>query len=221
MKLRKVEAARVEGRSVADAVRDIGVLDRLIAQRGAPAFIWSDNGPEFVANAVRSHLSDLDVETRVIAPGAPWENGYVERLDGTLRNELLSRDIFGHLLEARVLGEQCRQEYNTGLTFTLVQTAGAAQHPAAGLLFMVWFLQCRPIGLAKMPTPVFAEGLSYIRLVARHTLLQYGQIRFEPHLPVSALVLCLPEQVTVCPPEGGASFLPRLSTARAAACVRL
>jgi transposase InsO family protein len=91
----------------------IDVLDRLIGKRGAPAFIRSDNGPEFVANAVRSHLSDLDVETRFIAPGAPWENGYIESFNGTLRNELLSREVFGHLLEARVLGSQYRQEYNT------------------------------------------------------------------------------------------------------------
>jgi transposase InsO family protein len=91
----------------------IDVLDRLIAKCGAPAFIRSDNGPEFVANAVRNHLSDLDVETRFIAPGAPWENGYIESFNGTLRNELLSREVFGHLLEARVLGEQYRQEYNT------------------------------------------------------------------------------------------------------------
>jgi len=91
----------------------IDVLDRLIAERGAPAFIRSDNGPEFIAAAVRGHLSDLDVETRFIAPGAPWENGYVESFNGTLRNELLSREVFGHLLEARVLGDQYRQEYNT------------------------------------------------------------------------------------------------------------
>lgn len=90
----------------------IDVLDRLIAQRGAPAFIRSDNGPEFVANAVQSHLSNLEVETRFIAPGAPWENGYIESFNGTLRNELLSREVFGHLLEARVLGEQYRREYN-------------------------------------------------------------------------------------------------------------
>ena len=89
------------------------MLDRLIEERGAPAFIRSDNGPEFVADAVRSHLADLDVETRFIAPGAPWENGYIDSFNGTLRNELLSRDVFGHLLEARVLGSQYRQEYNT------------------------------------------------------------------------------------------------------------
>jgi len=66
-----------------------------------------------VANAARDHLSDLDVETRFITPGAPWENGYVESFNGTLRNELLSREVFGHLLEAKVLGGKYRQEYNT------------------------------------------------------------------------------------------------------------
>ena len=91
----------------------VDVLDRLIGKRGAPSFIRSDNGPEFVANAVRTHLADLDVETRFIAPGAPWENGYIESFNGTLRNELLSREVFGHLLEARVLGSQYRQEYNS------------------------------------------------------------------------------------------------------------
>ena len=89
------------------------MLDRLIGKRGAPAFIRSDNGPEFIAEAVRSHLGDLNVETRFIKPGAPWENGYIESFNGTLRNELLSREVFGHLLEARVLGTQYRQEYNT------------------------------------------------------------------------------------------------------------
>ena len=90
----------------------IDVLDNLIAERGAPAFIRGDNGPEFLADAVRSHLFHLDVETRFIASGAPWENSYIESFSGTLRNELLSREVFGHLLEARVLGEQYREEYN-------------------------------------------------------------------------------------------------------------
>ena len=91
----------------------IDVLNRPVEERGAPSFIRSDNGPEFVADAVRSPLSDLDVETRFIAPGAPWENGYIESFNGTLRNELLSREVFGHLLEARVLGSPYRQEHNT------------------------------------------------------------------------------------------------------------
>ena len=91
----------------------LDVLDRLIAQRGAPTFIRSDNGPEFVAEAVRRHLGDLNVETRFIAPGALWENGYIESFNGTLRNEVLSREVFGHLLEAKVPGGKYRQEYNT------------------------------------------------------------------------------------------------------------
>jgi len=91
----------------------IRVLDRLIAERGAPAYIRSDNGPEFIAEAVRSHLSALDVDTRFIKPGAPWENGYVESFNGTLREDLLNREVFGHLLEARVLGNQYRTRYNT------------------------------------------------------------------------------------------------------------
>jgi len=91
----------------------IVTLDRLIAKRGAPAFIRSDNGPEFIAEAVQKHLSTLDVEIRFIEPGAPWENGYVESFNGTLREDLLNREIFGHLLEARVLGTQYRNRYNT------------------------------------------------------------------------------------------------------------
>ena len=91
----------------------IRVLDRLIAERGGLTFIRSDNGPEFIAKAVRTHLADLEVDTRFIQPDAPWENGYVESFNGTLRVDLLDREVFGHRPEAKVLGEQYRQEYNT------------------------------------------------------------------------------------------------------------
>lgn len=91
----------------------IATLDGLMAERGGPAFIRSDNGPEFVADAVQKHLSSRNVDTRFIEPGAPWENAYVESSGGTLREDLLNREVFGHLLEARVLGEQYRIRYNT------------------------------------------------------------------------------------------------------------
>lgn len=94
----------------------VDVLDRLIGKRGSPSFIRSDNGQEFVTNAVRSYLDDPDVETRFIAPGAAWENGYTESFNSTLRNELLNREVFGRLLEARVLGGEYRQKYNTERT---------------------------------------------------------------------------------------------------------
>ena len=68
----------------------IGVLQYLFAVRGAPQHIRSDNGPEFVAKAVCRWLEKADVKTLFIAKGSPWENGYVESFNGTLRDELLN-----------------------------------------------------------------------------------------------------------------------------------
>ena len=87
-------------------------LAELFVCRGTPAYIRSNNGPEFTAKAVRSWLSRLKVKTLFIEPGSPWENGYVESFNGKLRDELLNREIFYSLLEARVLVERWRREYN-------------------------------------------------------------------------------------------------------------
>ena len=88
------------------------VLARLFVQYGPPEHIRSDNGPEFTAKAVREWLQRLDVTTLFIEPGSPWENGYVESFNGKLRDELLNREIFCSLWEAKVLVERWRQEYN-------------------------------------------------------------------------------------------------------------
>ena len=85
---------------------------QLIIFRGIPEHIRSDNGPEFTANAVRKWLSRLGVKTLFIEPGSPWENGYIESFNGKLRDELLNREIFATLTEAKVLIEQWRREYN-------------------------------------------------------------------------------------------------------------
>ena len=89
------------------------VLSELFITRGLPRYIRSDNGPEFVAKMVRSWLNRLGVGPLYIEPGSPWENGYVESLNGKLRDELLNREIFETLLEAQVLIERWRVEYNT------------------------------------------------------------------------------------------------------------
>ena len=92
------------------------VLERLawlMATRGVPEHIRSDNGPEFTAKAAREWLSKVGVKTLFIEPGSPWENGYVESLNGKLRDELLNREIFETPLEARVLIERWREHYNT------------------------------------------------------------------------------------------------------------
>ena len=87
-------------------------LTYLFIMRGIPEYIRSDNGPEFTSKAVRKWLNRLDVRTLYIEPGSPWENGYIESFNGKLRNELLNVEIFDTLLEAKVLTENWRQEYN-------------------------------------------------------------------------------------------------------------
>ena len=79
---------------------------------GFPEHIRSDNGSEFTAKAVRSWLQRLGIKTLYIEPGSPWENGYIESFNGKLRDELLNREIFDTLFEAKVLVERWRREYN-------------------------------------------------------------------------------------------------------------
>jgi putative transposase len=91
----------------------IDKLFQLFVFRGVPEHIRSDNGPEFTAKAIRSWLSRMGVKTLFIEPGSPWENGYIESFNGKLRDELLNREVFTTLMEAKVLIENWRQEYNT------------------------------------------------------------------------------------------------------------
>jgi len=90
----------------------IDQLFELFIFRGIPEHIRSDNGPEFTAKAIRRWLNRVGVKTLFIEPGSPWENGYIESFNGKLRDELLNREIFTTLTEAKVLMEQWRREYN-------------------------------------------------------------------------------------------------------------
>jgi putative transposase len=90
----------------------IDKLFELFILRGIPEHIRSDNGPEFTAKAIRKWLSRIGVTTLFIEPGSPWENGYIESFNGKLRDELLNRELFTSLEEARILIEQWRLEYN-------------------------------------------------------------------------------------------------------------
>jgi putative transposase len=100
---------------VARKIKSEDVIDQLFnlfVFRGIPKHIRSDNGPEFTARAVRKWLGRLGVKTLFIEPGSPWENGYIESFNGKMRDELLNREIFTTLVEARVLINQWREEYN-------------------------------------------------------------------------------------------------------------
>ena len=91
----------------------IDVLSDLFILRGAPGHIRSDNGPEFIAKAVREWIAAVGAQAAFIEPGSPWENGYCESFNSKLRDELLNGEIFYSLAEARVVIEGWRQHYNT------------------------------------------------------------------------------------------------------------
>lgn len=95
-----------------DAHRVIETLKRLMDQYGAPEHIRSDNGPEFVAQAVQEWLDESGIGPVYIAPGKPWENGVAESFIGKLRDECLSREWFLSPAEAQVITERYRRHYN-------------------------------------------------------------------------------------------------------------
>ena len=108
-KLVPQKAQAATGRPQRQRRQRAGVFGR---HSGAPAFIRSDNGPEFTSRAVREWLERVAVQTLFIEPGSPWENGYIESFNGRLRDEFLAREIFYSLREAQVLIERWRREYN-------------------------------------------------------------------------------------------------------------
>jgi len=91
----------------------IDVLSDLFILRGVPGHVRSDNGPEFIATAVREWIAAVGAKTAYIEPGSPWENGYCESFNSKLRDELLNMEIFSSLNEAKVLIEGWRRHYNT------------------------------------------------------------------------------------------------------------
>jgi putative transposase len=91
---------------VVDALTDLFIL------RGPPAFIRSDNGPEFIAQKVRDWIGAVGAKTAYITPGSPWENGYCESFNARFRDELLNGEIFYTLKEAKIIIEQWRKHYN-------------------------------------------------------------------------------------------------------------
>ena len=94
------------------AVDAIMVLEAAIQRYGPPQYLRSDNGPEFIAQAIQDWLKSRSVRSAYIQPGAPWEQAYIESFHDKLRDECLNREIFSSLLEARLVLEQWRVEYN-------------------------------------------------------------------------------------------------------------
>ena len=99
------------GRSIR-AVDAIRVLGGAIERYGQPEHIRSDNGPEFIAEAIRQWMSAAQIKSLYIQPGSPWEQAYIESFHDKFRDECLNRELFATLAEARVIIESWRREYN-------------------------------------------------------------------------------------------------------------
>ena len=91
---------KLNSTNVIDALTDLFIL------RGVPAFIRSDNHPEFIAQAVRDWIAAVGIKTAYIEPGSPWENGYCESFNSRFRDELLNREVFYSLREAQIIIEE-------------------------------------------------------------------------------------------------------------------
>jgi putative transposase len=139
------ECLALEARRSFRSVDVIDVLRELVLTRGTPRHIRSDNGPEFIARAIRSWLEDAKVKTLYIEPGSPWENGYAESFHGRLRDELLDAELFGCLAEAKMLSEQWRLEYNHRRPHSSLGYVPPAMFAAS--------LAQAPVGAAPLPAP--------------------------------------------------------------------
>ena len=115
--------------------------------RGVPDYLRSDNGSEVTATAVRGWLDHVGVKTLYIEPGSPWENGYNESFNGKLRDELLDRELFLGLDEARYVLDEWRLEYNHRRPHSSI----GWQTPAAYAAY------CAPLTVGAFPAATLAE----------------------------------------------------------------
>ena len=126
----------------------IDVLTDLFVLHGVPENIRSDNGPEFIATAVRKWIAAVGANTAYIAPGSPWENGFIESFNARLRDELLDGEVFYTLAEARIVVESWRRHYNT-----VRPHSSLGYRPPAPEVFMPTFASSpKPRSLAQRPT---------------------------------------------------------------------
>ena len=106
------ECLTCEARLAIGSYEVVEVLTKLVKLHGKPESIRSDNGPEFTSKYITTFLSDIDVKMLLIYPGSPWENGFNERFNGSLRAELLNLESFDSIVEAQIVINKFVQTYN-------------------------------------------------------------------------------------------------------------
>jgi putative transposase len=126
--------------------RVIDVLSRLISRHGTPAFLRSDSGPEFISHAVLQWLTMSDIDTAVIDPGKPWQNGTNESFNGKFRDECLSLEWFRSRREASIIIEAWRRHYNV-----------VRPHQSLNYLTPIEFKQHHPTQRVPQPRAISQE----------------------------------------------------------------
>lgn len=132
------EALAIEVDRSIDAEETVAVLGRLATERGAPANLRADNGPELTAAVLREWCRHGSTGTAYIEPGSPWQNPYVESFNARLRDELLNTEVFTCLEEAQVLAADWRADYNanhphSALGMMSPERFAASLHSPSGL----------------------------------------------------------------------------------------
>ena len=144
------------------AIDVIDVLSDLFILRGVPGHIRSDNGPEFVAKTVQDWIAAVGAKTAYIAPGSPWENGYVESFNARLRDELLDGEIFYSLKEAQIVIESWRS-----LIRSLRRTTGRFGQKARPEAVPYFASPCRCLR-PNNPSPLALGVVVCVRFVTPH-----------------------------------------------------
>lgn len=144
----------------------INTLQELFAVRGAPKFIRSDNGPEFIAKAIKDWLKASKVATLYIEPGSPWENAYSESFNGRFRDEFLNREMFTSLRETRLITEDFRLEYNHRRPHSSLEYLTPAAFAAATRAGPT---PLRLAALASAPSPLHAKQETPMTLITPGT----------------------------------------------------
>ena len=143
---------RLNSTDVLETLADLMIL------RGPPAYVRSDNGPEFIARTLREWIAAVGAQTAYIEPGSPWENGYCESFNSKLRDELLNGEIFYSLTEAQVLIEAWRRHFNAVRPHSALNDRPPA--PEAIILrggTIVPWASAPAVEGARSPTPTMAS----------------------------------------------------------------
>lgn len=135
----------------------IAVLERLVAEHGAPLYLRSDNGPEFIAKKLKTWLGNRGIQTHYIDPGSPWQNGFGESFNGKFRDECLNMEVYYSEAEAQVVHEQWRQYYNTQRLHSSLKYKTPVEFKAAWEKQHLGALPPNPRDLAPGDHPVRAE----------------------------------------------------------------